>query len=160
MSQQKAFTLVELMVVLAVLAIFAMISAPGLQGILESSRVTSSTNTMLGMLQVARSEAITLRSRTRVCGTTDLQSCTGAPWSNRIMAFRDTNNNGQCDGCSAGAGELIRIANLDGSVSVTGSNVITFAGTGQLTSAVNLTVSNSSKSKSISISRIGQSRSY
>lgn len=160
MSQQKAFTLVELMVALAVLAIVAMISAPGLQGILESSRVTSSTNTMLGMLQVARSEAITLRSRTRVCGTTDLQSCAGATWSARIMAFRDTNNNGQCDGCSAGAGELIRVANLASSVSVTGSNVVTFGGNGQLSSAVSLTVSSSSSSKSISINRIGQSRSY
>lgn len=160
MVQQKAFTLVELMTVLAIIAIVALIAAPGLQGVLESNRVTSGANTMLGMLQTARSEAITLRSRTRVCGTTDLQSCASSPWSGRIMAFRDTNNNGQCDGCGAGAGELIRTIELSGSISISGSNVVTFAGSGQLASAITLTVSNGSKTKSIDINRIGQSRSY
>ena len=55
---QSGFTLVELMVVIAVLAILATIAIPGFQGIVAQNRASSAANELLATLQLARSAAI------------------------------------------------------------------------------------------------------
>jgi type IV fimbrial biogenesis protein FimT len=55
---QSGFTLVELMVVIAVLAILATIAIPGFQGIVAQNRATSAANELQATLQFARSAAI------------------------------------------------------------------------------------------------------
>ena len=56
--RSKGFTLIELMIVLALVAILAFVAVPGFQMIVESNRQTSLTNSMLGLLNYARSEAL------------------------------------------------------------------------------------------------------
>lgn len=69
------FSLVELMVTIAILAILATIAAPAMQGQIAASRVTTATNDLLGTLAHARSEAV--RRSTTVTVT-----ATGGDWKN------------------------------------------------------------------------------
>ena len=64
---QSGFTLVELMVVIAVLAILATIAIPGFQGIVAQNRATSAANELQATLQFARSTAIAQSLPVTVC---------------------------------------------------------------------------------------------
>ncbi len=57
-SQHRGFTLIEMMVVLAIMAIMATISAPSFSDYLANQRVRASTVDLLGTLTYARSEAL------------------------------------------------------------------------------------------------------
>ncbi len=52
------FTLIELMITLAVLAIALAIAIPSFQGVIRNSQLTTEANTLASALQVARSEAV------------------------------------------------------------------------------------------------------
>ncbi|AVO54331.1 MULTISPECIES: GspH/FimT family pseudopilin [Pseudomonadaceae] len=58
MESSKGFTLIELMVVIALIAIVASIAVPSYQAMMEGGRQTSARNGLLGALQLARSEAV------------------------------------------------------------------------------------------------------
>ncbi|MFO7787300.1 MAG: GspH/FimT family protein [Halospina sp.] len=55
---QGGFTLVELMIVIALLAVIAAVAVPGFQTLVENNQVTSTTNRLVGALNFARSEAL------------------------------------------------------------------------------------------------------
>lgn len=63
------FTLVELLVVLAVIAILATVGLPSFQRIVADYRVTSQANSVQGLLQFARTEAIKRTAAVVVCST-------------------------------------------------------------------------------------------
>jgi len=56
--RNSGFTLIELMIVVVLLAIIATIAVPSFQGLIESNRLKSTTNNVLGILNYARSEAV------------------------------------------------------------------------------------------------------
>jgi len=60
MKYSRGFTLVELMVTLAVAAIILGFAVPSFQALVENNRVTSEANRLLGAMQFARSEAVRL----------------------------------------------------------------------------------------------------
>lgn len=93
LRRQYGFTLVELMVTVAVLAIVAAIAFPSFQGTLRSNRVASANNEVLGLLSLARSEAIRSNRGGGVCGSSDGASCDGS-WFAGMLAFTDTDGDG------------------------------------------------------------------
>ncbi len=62
----SAFTLIELMVVIALLAILATIAVPALQETIKSNRVTSQNNEIASLLAFGKSEAIRRSSEASV----------------------------------------------------------------------------------------------
>ena len=89
MKQQSAFTLVELMVTIAILAIIATLAAPNLSQMLRNTKVNTSSGDILTFLQQSRTEAIRLGKTVTVCGSADGSSCLSANktnWSTGLLA--------------------------------------------------------------------------
>lgn len=103
-SRVAGFTLIELVVTIAVLAILVAIAAPSFQGLINSNRVTSSANEMVAALQFARSESMRRNVRTTLCQSGDGTSCsTGDTWPGWIV-FADLDRDDVPD-----AGEVMRV---------------------------------------------------
>lgn len=65
------FTLVEMLVTIAVLSIIGMLAAPGLQQFLVGSSLSSASVSLRGAIELARSEAMASGRRAAVCRSTD-----------------------------------------------------------------------------------------
>ncbi|THF62776.1 GspH/FimT family pseudopilin [Pseudothauera rhizosphaerae] len=97
------FSLIELLVALAVLAVIAAIGVPSWQGLMRDTRLTSTSNEIFTALFHARSEAIRRGRRATLCTSADGEWCaTGVDWHAGWMLFEDGNDNGRRD-----AGETI-----------------------------------------------------
>jgi type IV fimbrial biogenesis protein FimT len=62
MNSNKGFTLLELMVVIAIVAIMISIATPSFRAQIEASRLRADTDNVVTALQFARSEAVTRRA--------------------------------------------------------------------------------------------------
>lgn len=67
MKTSRAFTLIELVVTIAVLAIVLGLAVPGFNSFIQSNRVTGHANGMVSALAFARSEAVNRSERVRFC---------------------------------------------------------------------------------------------
>jgi type IV fimbrial biogenesis protein FimT len=94
MKGQTGFSVTELMVVLAIVAILLAIGVPSYRSITNSYRMSAEVNGLLGDLQYARSEAIKAGQPVTTCVSTNGTSCTGGIlWSNGWIVFPDPNAN-------------------------------------------------------------------
>lgn len=66
-EQSRGFTLIELMIVVALLGIFAAIAVPSFTSFINNNRTQSASNELLSLLQYARSTAVQNNSTTIVC---------------------------------------------------------------------------------------------
>lgn len=90
------FTLIELMVTVAVLAILTALALPSFQGTLRSNRIATTTNELLASISMARSEAIRSTHGGGVCTSTDGKACDG-DWSSGWLVWTDSNGNEELD---------------------------------------------------------------
>ena len=97
-KRQTGFTLIDLLVTLAVLAIVIAIGVPGLQTITESNRAASQNNLITGTLINARSEAIKRGVDVTICGSTNATAatpvCNTAQWELGWIIFADKDQDG------------------------------------------------------------------
>lgn len=93
---QRGFTLIELMVTVAVVAVLAALAAPSFRTQIASARLTSHANALLSSLLLARSEAIKRNGRVVLCKSSDGATCvTGGAWQQGWIVFVDANNDAQ-----------------------------------------------------------------
>ncbi|WP_439859696.1 GspH/FimT family pseudopilin [Pseudomonas sp. MBLB4136] len=93
----QAFSLMELLVSIALTAILLSIAAPSFSAYLQQSRQTAHINQMLAALNYARNRAISGAMPVSLCAGTS--SCNGSRrWQEQLLIFIDVNLNGQLDG--------------------------------------------------------------
>jgi type IV fimbrial biogenesis protein FimT len=114
--QISGFTIIELMIVLAIAAILAAIAAPSFTATIQDNRLATQVNELQASLGLARSEAIKLNNNVTICPSSDGASCIGN-WQNGWIVFVDPDANGVV----ANVNDILRVHGA-----ITGANTITF----------------------------------
>lgn len=119
-TPKRGFTLIELMIGLAVLVVLITIGVPGMQGMVHASRLSSAANEVSGAVQVARAEALRRNRSVLLCRSDDLASCaSGDVWSGWLV-FVDADNDGVVD---AGE-EVLKTGRIDAPLVMRASSAI------------------------------------
>ena len=91
----NGYTLIELVVVIALLAILLALGTPSLIQWVESARLKTLSSDLLSDLRLTRSEAILRGERVVLCTAASQESCSpSGGWHQGRLMFVDKNNNG------------------------------------------------------------------
>jgi type IV fimbrial biogenesis protein FimT len=90
MKQIEGFSLVESLVVMAIIAILAAMGVPTFSRMIEQTSLHTSQSDMFASIQLARSTAIMAATRSTICPSSDGQTC-GDDWSSGWIVFVDHN---------------------------------------------------------------------
>lgn len=90
-STARGFTLLELLVVVALMVIMATWAVPAFQSLIERNRLSAEVMRLMGALSQARSTAITRRGAAVICPTRNRSEC-DADWKLQLMLFIDNDN--------------------------------------------------------------------
>jgi len=126
---KRGFTLVELLVVLAVGAILLAIAIPGYANFMNYNRLVAVTNGLVSSLQLARSEAIKRGTRVTVCkSSTPMEPVPvcdeDASWQQGWLVFVDDGIKGVLDI----GDQILRVhGETPGGAVITASNYSTYA---------------------------------
>lgn len=99
----RGFTLIEMIVTMAVAAILLTVAVPSFKYVTNNNRMSAENNGLLGDLQFARAEAIKEGRTVTVCVSADGATCANSTaWQSGWIVFSDPTNVGVVD-----AGETI-----------------------------------------------------
>jgi type IV fimbrial biogenesis protein FimT len=166
---QSGFTLIELMVTVAMVAVTLTLGVPSFRELIQNNRMAAQANDFLASLNFARSEAVKRGVRVTLCKSANSSSCTtSGNWGQGWIIFVDSNNNAAADD---GAGSILKVhSNLGASTLVGNTNIADYvsyvsSGSTQLTTgalqAGTLTLcpgTSGSTGRSIAISTTGRAR--
>jgi len=96
--RNAGYNMMEVMMVVALVAVLATIAIPSFKYVTTSNRIASEVNGLLGDMQFARSEAVKEGQSVTVCISTDLATCALNPqgnWALGWIVFLDTNGDKQ-----------------------------------------------------------------
>lgn len=97
MRKAHAFTLVELMVTLAVAAILLSVGVPAFQSLVKNNRLTGATNELAAVINAGRSEAIRRGTTVTLCASSNASGCNTTDWALGWLLFSDTDGDGTPD---------------------------------------------------------------
>lgn len=119
----KGFTLIELMITLAVAAILLGLTAPSFNDLIKDSRLTTQINGLSASINLARSESIKRSLTVTICKSDNGTAC-GGNWNEGWIVFEDINGDGAVD-----TGDTIIRVNS----ALTSGNTLVFPGKNRIT---------------------------
>ncbi|MES9858231.1 MAG: GspH/FimT family pseudopilin [Sedimenticola sp.] len=92
-------TLIELLIVMAILAILLASAGPSFSSMIGGTVITTTVNDMVGRLHLTRSEAVKRGIKVTLCPSSDNTSCLDTiEWHHGFIIFSNENGNGVVDG--------------------------------------------------------------
>lgn len=167
-DKQQGFTIIELMVTVALVAIIAGLAAPSFTKMMRTSRVQTASNSLMTGFNLARAEAIRRGKNVYMMPVADpnvYPPTQSTQWENGWVIFMDGNDDGIIP--NPIVAPMIRVGDAMNGVDVVGADtMVVFNSRGQPTSgagdyvfnAVNCT-SGSDKQVTIDLGTVGRSRS-
>jgi len=88
MKRFLGFTLIELMITLALAAIILSLGIPSFRDVIQNNRAATQSNELIAALGLARSEAVRRGANVILCPSTNQATCTGGNnWANGWIAL-------------------------------------------------------------------------
>ncbi len=95
---RRGFTMVELLIGIAAVALIFIIAGPNFSGMIQSHYLKSTSDQLLTSISLAQSEAARRHSTVRICPSSDGLSCRSDDnWNYGWVIFTDGNGNGLPD---------------------------------------------------------------
>ena len=96
--KHQGWTLVESMVVVAIVAVMVAWGLPSFQAVVQQTRLSAATHDFMTSIALARSEAIKRNARIVMCvAVSDTVCATPGHWNQGWLLFEDVNNDGLLD---------------------------------------------------------------
>jgi type IV fimbrial biogenesis protein FimT len=160
-AKVEGFTLIELMIAVAILVIVLVIAVPSLQGFIQDNKQKVTRDLLANSLMVAQQEAIRSNLSTYVCPTSSGTTCEAA-WGANMgwLVFRDDDRNATLSDTSQiiASYPKAKAAKINFSATGSSSPLLRFFPTGHALAGV-LTVcapSNDYQDQRISVTRMGR----
>lgn len=89
-ARVRGFTVIELMVTVAVIGVLAVVAVPAMSGLVNAYRLNGAAGELQTAIQLAKSESVRRNVPVTVCASADGTTCSGATaWSRWIVRGRD-----------------------------------------------------------------------
>ena len=88
-NSSRGFTLVELMIAIALTGLLLSMAVPALDQFTTSARQTSGINDFVASMHMARSTAVTTNFRTTICPSSNGVACEAVAWDQGWIVFAD-----------------------------------------------------------------------
>lgn len=95
--RNDGFTLIEMMVTVALLAILIAAVTPSFRGVLRDNHAATQANALVTSLMLARSEAIKRNAPVVMCRSNTGTSCAGSDWADGWILWADMDRDGALD---------------------------------------------------------------
>lgn len=126
MFLRSGFSLIELMVTIAIVSILLTLGVPSFSAVLRNITLTTQANNFVAAINLARSEAI--RRNTAVTLSASASNLTQHHWESGWQIWVDSNGNGTLDN-----GELLRLfPDMGSGTLVSNTSLLRFSGNGFL----------------------------
>ena len=154
------FTLIELMITIAIVAIVLTLGVPSFQETIRNNRLITTVNDFISSLNLTRSEAIKRGIRVTLCKSVNGTSCntSSTGYQQGWIIFVDPNGNATVD-----SGEqIIRVYAAIAGINLTGNtnviNFVSYVANGMTTQSGTVTICIAPKGYNIFISGAGRVR--